>query len=47
MTIVLVHGVPETAAVWDPLRADEGRRLLAVTAATVPSHDLIFEGGPP
>ena len=28
MTIVLVHGVPETAAVWDPLRAvlDRDRR---------------------
>ncbi len=25
MTVVLVHGVPETAAVWDPLRAALGR----------------------
>jgi pimeloyl-ACP methyl ester carboxylesterase len=25
MTIVLVHGVPETAAVWEPLRAELGR----------------------
>jgi pimeloyl-ACP methyl ester carboxylesterase len=25
MTIVLVHGVPETPAVWDPLRAELGR----------------------
>jgi len=25
MTIVLVHGNPETAAIWDPLRAELGR----------------------
>ena len=25
MTIVLLHGVPETPAVWDPLRAELGR----------------------
>ncbi|MGH9016377.1 MAG: alpha/beta fold hydrolase [Acidimicrobiales bacterium] len=25
MTVVLVHGVPETAAVWDPLRTELGR----------------------
>jgi pimeloyl-ACP methyl ester carboxylesterase len=25
VTIVLVHGVPETAAIWDPLRAELGR----------------------
>jgi pimeloyl-ACP methyl ester carboxylesterase len=25
MTIVLVHGVPETPALWDPLRAELGR----------------------
>jgi pimeloyl-ACP methyl ester carboxylesterase len=25
MTLVLVHGVPETAAIWDPLRAALGR----------------------
>src|ERR1700710_2022152 len=25
MTIVLVHGNPETAAIWDPLRAALGR----------------------
>src|SRR3954451_11630654 len=25
MTLVLVHGNPETAAIWDPLRAELGR----------------------
>ena len=25
MTIVLVHGVPETSAVWEPLKAELGR----------------------
>jgi pimeloyl-ACP methyl ester carboxylesterase len=25
MPVVLVHGVPETAAIWDPLRAELGR----------------------
>ena len=25
MTVVLVHGNPETAAIWDPLRAELGR----------------------
>ena len=25
MTVVLVHGNPETAAIWDPLRSELGR----------------------
>jgi pimeloyl-ACP methyl ester carboxylesterase len=40
MTIVLVHGVPETAAVWDPLREVLGRS--DVEAVRLPGF-----GGPP
>ncbi|WP_433429154.1 alpha/beta fold hydrolase [Nonomuraea sp. CA-141351] len=42
MTLVLVHGVPETAAVWDPLRAALSRqdvRALALPGFGCPRPD--------
>jgi pimeloyl-ACP methyl ester carboxylesterase len=42
MTVVLVHGVPETAAVWDPLRAALGRddvEALSLPGFGVPRPD--------
>lgn len=31
MTIVFVHGYPETKDIWDPLRASIGRESIAVS----------------
>src|SRR6185295_10577729 len=42
MTVVLVHGVPETAALWDPLRAVLGRddvEALSLPGFGVPRPD--------